>query len=217
MAEAHYHDSPDMFDSPDLFGSVLMDTDASEDGPREPSLLPIPLHELSLTQINGLDPYRDDPLLENLKPEVLKAYLDEKEVEKEKTVEPGLGPETYCTCGNCTKKPSLEESVCCKSMHQASTDQGCIVNNEYVDLILRPVMLEVSLRNVWSMDSNVLRDNTLSNKNYRYAAYRNLFFFLFRKNVKRKNYRVALPSCLVERVRVKYPEDSDNYVGFMSK
>ena len=42
--------------------------------------------------------------------------------------------------------------------------QGCIVDNEYVDMILNPVMLEVSLRNVWSLDPDVLRDKTLSNK-----------------------------------------------------
>jgi hypothetical protein len=52
----------------------------------------------------------------------------------------------------------------------------------------------------------------------RYAAYRNLFFFLFKKNTKKKHVRDALPSCLVGKVRSKYPkEDGETYVGFVDK
>ena len=55
-------------------------------------------------------------------------------------------------------------------------------------------------------------------RNYRFAAYRDLFFFVFRANVEKKNYREALPSCLVDKVRVTYPENSiDKYVGFVNK
>ena len=44
-----------------------------------------------------------------------------------------------------------------------------------------------------------------------------MYFFLFKKDAKKKKCRVALPSCLVEKVRLKYPEASvDNYVGFVS-
>jgi hypothetical protein len=55
-------------------------------------------------------------------------------------------------------------------------------------------------------------------RNMRYAAYRNLFFFLFKKNTKKKHVRDALPSCLVGKVRSKYPkEDGETYVGFVDK
>ena len=145
----------------------------------------------------------------------------------------GLDPAVYCSCGNCTKKPSLAESVCClcHSTEQNPEDQGCIVNSEFVSMILHRVMLEVSLRNIWNLDWNMIKDKTLSNKwvyflrnirntfnsfrNFRYASYRNLYFFLFKSHSKKKSYRVALPSCLVDKVRKEYPEDSaDKYVGF---
>ena len=41
---------------------------------------------------------------------------------------------------------------------------GCITDNTYVDMILDPMMLEVSLRNVWSLDGEDFQDKTLSNK-----------------------------------------------------
>ena len=44
-------------DSPDIFDSLLMDVDSCEDGPRATSTA-VPLHELSLGQINDLDAYR---------------------------------------------------------------------------------------------------------------------------------------------------------------
>ena len=100
-------------------------------------------------------------------------------------------------------------------------------------MILNPVMLELSLRNIWSVAGYALEDKTLSNKyvktsfvqivysfaprNYRFAAYCNLCFFLFPKDEKKKNCRTALPSCLVETVISKFPEASGQYVGFKRK
>ena len=36
----------------------------------------------------------------------------------------GLEPDVYCTCGHCTKMPSLEESICCQSMKLNLQEQG---------------------------------------------------------------------------------------------
>ena len=70
-------------------------------------------------------------------------------------------------------------------------------------------------QNHFIFDTNL---NLSFQRNYRYAAYRNLFFFLFKKNEKKKDYRQALPSCLVVRVRKAFPEDSDDlYVGYKKK
>ena len=89
---------------------------------------------------------RDDPLIVNLRPAILKAYLDEikeRDVQNHHTgknvlniiisvffckyiknlilslssdEEEGLDPALYCLCKNCTKKETLTESVCCKCM-----------------------------------------------------------------------------------------------------
>ena len=35
----------------------------------------------------------------------------------------GLDPGEFCKCGNCTRKKTVEESVCCQSL------KGCILND----------------------------------------------------------------------------------------
>eukprot|EP00092_Neocalanus_flemingeri_P035519 GFUD01038657.1.p1 GENE.GFUD01038657.1~~GFUD01038657.1.p1 ORF type:complete len:207 (+),score=42.11 GFUD01038657.1:43-663(+) len=200
-------DSLDMFDSMDIVDD--------ETGDNHPKV--VPLHELSSAQLNCLDPYRDDPKTEHLKPAILKDYLGESSTNRIQAQFDGLDPTDYCQCGQCTSKPTLEESSCCKSI-KTSTRPGCITEDAFVEMILNPVMLEISLRNVWSIGKEEKEDESLSNKNFRYAAYRNLFFFLYKKNTRKKNIRTALPSCLVDMVRRKYPEVmGEEYVGFLKK
>ena len=44
--------------------------------------------------------------------------------------------------------------------------KGCILGNDIIDMILNPVMLEISLRNIWSRGDydEAVADKTLSNK-----------------------------------------------------
>ena len=90
----------------------------------------------------------------------------------------------------------MEESVCCKNMKintehhgrkvvligseffENLTFKGCITENGYIDMILNPVMLEISLRNIWSVAGYALEDKTLSNK-YVKTNILNLIYFYF--------------------------------------
>ena len=56
-------------------------------------------------------------------------------------------------------------------------------------------------------------------RNFRFAAYRSLFFWLYKKKGKKGGeFRFALPSCLVSFIRQKYPEvDQDSYTGFIPR
>ena len=77
--------------------------------------------------------------------------------------------------------PTLKESVCCQSLGLSIQNQGefndpihfhnfndiysgCITDNEFTDIFLNPVLLEVSLRNIWSISEEVV-NTTVSNKN----------------------------------------------------
>ena len=68
----------------------------------------------------------DDPRIEHLKPAVLKDFLEESSVNEntEPQSNDGLAPDTYCTCGQCTYKPTLTESICCKSINTSSGHVG---------------------------------------------------------------------------------------------
>ena len=49
--------------------------------------------------------------------------------------EAGLDPAAYCTCGNCTKKPSLDESVCCQSKKQTKQGGGGGFIDSYIVIL----------------------------------------------------------------------------------
>ena len=92
----------------------------------------------------------------------------------------GLDPTVYCTCGQCEAMPTLEESVCCNSittsidktgiiiflsiMKLINLDTGCINEDDLIEMILNPVILELTLRNVWSMDKSGSKEESLSNE-----------------------------------------------------
>ena len=75
---------------------------------------------------------RDDPVTRDLKPNVLRDYLDQSGNTRSQirrfdlAQQAGLDPEEYCQCEKCTYKPTLEESFCCKSMKMTEAHQGNI-------------------------------------------------------------------------------------------
>ena len=77
---------------------------------------------------------------------------------------------------------------------------------------------------IWKIGSNnnnsfFLEISCYIDRNFRFAAYRSLFFWLYKKKGKKAGeFRSALPSCLVSLVRQKYPEDDQNsYTGFIPR
>ena len=72
--------------------------------------------------------YRDDPKTANLKPAILQDFLKESSsTEYNEIHEDGLDPEIYCHCGHCTFKPTLKESVCCKSLKTSTEHIGNLI------------------------------------------------------------------------------------------
>lgn len=58
--------------------------------------------------------------------------------------------------------------------------------------------------------------NQLKPENYRYIAYRNLFFMLHGRT-RAKMTRSPLPSCMVLKIREAFPDPNNQYTGFRSK
>ena len=73
-------------------------------------------------------------------------------------------------------------------------------------------MLEVNLKLIWSCGVYETKDQTISNRNMRYSAYRSLNLWL---NTKKKSGRVSLPSCIVNFVRDTYPDVNNEYTGYI--
>jgi hypothetical protein len=53
-------------------------------------------------------------------------------------------------------------------------------------------------------------------KSLRYVAYRNMFFLVYGRT-RVKMTRKPIPSCLMMKVRLAYPDPDDNYTGFKNK
>jgi hypothetical protein len=58
--------------------------------------------------------------------------------------------------------------------------------------------------------------NQLKPENFRFIAYRNIFFFVYGRT-RAKMKRFPLPSCLVMKVRSIYPDPNNTYTGFKAK
>ena len=109
----------------------------------------------------------------------------------------------WCTCGNCRPMPSPIENVCCRR-------RNCITQYDVFQLIcLHPVVLRVAVRNScdWRADPIVY-----SHSNFRKAAYRQYILWVY-GHLGRGNRRVA-PSCVVLRIRARYPSSDGTYLGF---
>ena len=57
----------------------------------------------------------------------------------------------------------------------------------------------------------------LTCRNLRFSAYRSFYFWIYGKKNPSKQFRTALPSCLVNMVRNRYPADNNVYTGFIGK
>lgn len=57
-----------------------------------------------------------------------------------------IEPENFCTCTNCEKMDTAEECKCCRTIKFMAKKDGCVLDNELVDRILQPEILEINLR-----------------------------------------------------------------------
>jgi hypothetical protein len=82
-----------------------------------------------------------------------------------------------------------------------------------VEKLLDKEILEIQLahRNADSLDQNLLHP-----ENFRFMAYRNLFFMVYGRTKAKMN-RMPIPSCLVMKVRSIFPDPKNSYTGFKAK
>jgi hypothetical protein len=133
------------------------------------------------------------------------------------------GQTHWCKCLHCKAMPTDIESVCCtedKDIQLKANDCGCIVNhstfiNHIVSQdglkILRHIILQNSTNNLKRRELK----KTLTNKSYRYLAYRQFVYWVNSWKNLGKGVRIVIPSCAVNKIRECYPEDSNIYVGFL--
>lgn len=113
---------------------------------------------------------------------------------------------TFCVCGQCTVMDKAVMNCCCNHL-------DCITSHPtFKDLCLRPSVLEVAgVLNYCDQfhDEPVIENNKMRNQAYR-------FFILWQFGRLGHGNRRCPPSCVISRIRWKFPAPDGQYTGYES-
>ncbi|XP_034313987.2 P2X purinoceptor 7-like [Magallana gigas] len=119
---------------------------------------------------------------------------------------PRPGVPSWCTCTRCRDMPTEEEKVCCRK-----TPENCTtLLPDFHVLCLDEAVL--ALARLYREDVLALPADENYNRANRHAAYRQFILWTYGKLG--AGQRKVIPSCVVWKIRDKYPEPSGQYVGF---
>ncbi|KAK1892904.1 P2X purinoceptor 7 [Dissostichus eleginoides] len=123
---------------------------------------------------------------------------------------PVEGQPTWCVCHNCREMSTDVERKCCGQPHDS-----CVSSLPHMEVyILQEGVLRLA-RRIWNDIRAVadLQDTVESNKQFRYAAYRQ--FVVWQYGALGQGHRVVIPSCFVWKIRDRYPDPHGQYKGFI--
>ena len=115
------------------------------------------------------------------------------------------GVPEWCICGQCREMKKEVERVCCKNMEK---------NHEH-ELFENHVLTEHNLELAMRTNADFFNypfDPT-RNASWRFNAYRQFIIWVWGK-LGRRN-RKVVPSCVIWKIRDRFPDASGNYTGFM--
>ena len=131
--------------------------------------------------------------------------------------------DSFCDCGNCTDC-STKEAVCCRSKPEIMDliPDGCRCVTE---TSIFTGLVKDGLDYTRFIHASVIRNHEkreeylakeLTNGLKRNLLYRN-FTIMVNKGVPLgKHTRVVIPRCVIEKIRVEYPEENGQYKGFVA-
>lgn len=110
---------------------------------------------------------------------------------------------SWCVCSNCKPMPQEIENKCCRQ-------KKCItLSSRFVKVCLDPDVLELCIRNTSDIRND--REDS-STRAFRKGAYRQ--FILARHGYLGKGNRRVCPSCVVFKIRQRYPSFTGVYMGY---
>ncbi|OCT64719.1 P2X purinoceptor 7 [Xenopus laevis] len=126
-----------------------------------------------------------------------------------------IGNTFWCNCAKCLEMPTRDESCCCTEMpnlqQYLTEDITCITlvqemlffctNEDFLDFMIR-----------WSGRYTMAQYNRDRKRILRKASYR--AFTTWAHGHLGPGNRIPIPSCIVNMVRNKFPDDNQRYTGF---
>jgi hypothetical protein len=130
--------------------------------------------------------------------------------------------ENWCKCGNCVAGPPVDNVCCVEDVYvKPLLDKAkiaCITLHEgFEPTTLNPFVLDmVRAHLILTVDDNEKKERLRANKNdtKRHLAYVNFRTWVCSGEKLGKGRRMVTPSCVVAKIRSKWPEESNVYVGF---
>ncbi|XP_026103244.1 P2X purinoceptor 7-like [Carassius auratus] len=124
----------------------------------------------------------------------------------------------WCTCNNCAKMPTEEENICCKEiqkvvkrMMEVPDPPKCMVEHPgFEPNCLNPYTLQ-NINNIYRADYGPVRRRN-EEERFRYLAFRSFVSWCW--GYLGRSVRVVIPSCVVNRIRLQFPDPAGQYVGF---
>lgn len=130
---------------------------------------------------------------------------------------------TWCLCGLCEIMVMDEESVCCCEVSNVKTVKSeqyqCVTlnpsfNRLIVDCeVLTMTRHNLSLKTKSRIKKRLLIADNPSNKTWRYTAYKQFVSWINAWTAIGYRKRVVIPSCVVNDIRKKFPEENGIYTG----
>lgn len=152
---------------------------------------------------NSLMPYQFEPVVSSS--DVGSSATDE-------LVSVRKGNTSWCTCGMCKVMETELESLCCQEEVPSDYFEGkqCITEKENLEIVcLHKEVLKTTLAALNYFQGNVIE---FTNQAFRYAGYRQYTWWVH--NRLGQGVRKVIPSCVIWKIRDKYPDNDNIYVSF---
>jgi hypothetical protein len=140
-------------------------------------------------------------------------------------------PSEWCRCDRCTQLTNPLDNICCcddeaLTNKKLENEKSCITDHpgfltttldkEVLNMVRNDLLVLLSkpkFKETFDHDKKKQLKSD-SNKTFRFLAYRNFVSWINSGVKLGKNNRVRLPSCVVSKIRDKWPEPSGKYIGF---
>ncbi|XP_063080273.1 P2X purinoceptor 7-like [Engraulis encrasicolus] len=158
----------------------------------------------------GIQPYAFEPETET--------ESEEEISEEEAGGRRKMDVSEWCTCGHCCTMETEAENICCREvtvvlnrMQQLESPVHCMTDHPGLHPVCLSIYALQNALNLYQRDFGDIPIRGYGNR-CRFLAYR--FFVSWCWGYLGRTVRVVIPSCVVQRVRRKFPDGTGQYVGF---
>jgi len=209
-------------DSLDNLDFVTKLIDKMEEEQRNSDVIPASYLDLDPVQAE-YDTQSDDDEYATAGYEELEELEDIQQEHSNSTVQRIPPANEWCSCGMCITQPTLAECYCCNESEIVASlrkEYDCVTQvQQFVNLCEDEEALKYN-RYLYAQqisDSNKRKEYLLKPLDpslLRHIAYKNFVNLVNCNQLMGRWNRVALPSCVVRRVRQLFPDPNNHYKGF---